>query len=135
VNSRELVDRYVAVWNEPDRERRRSAVAALWTEDALHVLQPPEKVQETAATMHVTATFQARGHGELEPEWLAPYEEFVAPGEFSFKARDNSARLGDVVKLGWEMVSSRGEVVGVGLEFVILDPDGRIRSDYQFIES
>jgi hypothetical protein len=36
-DSRKLVDRYVAIWNEPDVERRRSAVAALWTEDAVVV--------------------------------------------------------------------------------------------------
>jgi hypothetical protein len=33
------------------------------------------------------------------------------------------------------MVSASGEVAGVGLEFVVLDADGRIRMDYQFIES
>jgi hypothetical protein len=33
------------------------------------------------------------------------------------------------------MVSADGEVAGVGLEFVVLGPDGRIRLDYQFIES
>jgi hypothetical protein len=27
-------DRYVAFWNEPDPERRREGVAALWAEDA-----------------------------------------------------------------------------------------------------
>jgi len=43
--------------------------------------------------------------------------------------------LGDVVKFNWEMVSTSGEVVGVGLEFMILAADGRIRMDYQFIES
>jgi hypothetical protein len=29
----ELVDRYVSVWNEPDAERRRQGIAALWAED------------------------------------------------------------------------------------------------------
>jgi hypothetical protein len=33
------------------------------------------------------------------------------------------------------MVSGSGEVAGVGLELLVLDADGRIRSDYQFIES
>jgi hypothetical protein len=33
------------------------------------------------------------------------------------------------------MVSADGQVAGVGLEFLILGPDGRIRRDYQFIES
>jgi hypothetical protein len=32
------------------------------------------------------------------------YQDFVAPGEFSFRRRDNAARLDDVVKFNWEMV-------------------------------
>jgi hypothetical protein len=63
------------------------------------------------------------------------YEEFIASGEFVFRARDNADRLGNVVKFNWEMVpTSGGEVAGVGLEILILD-DGRIRIDYQFIEA
>ena len=58
------------------------------------------------------------------------------PGEFVFRARDNAARLGNVVKFSWEMVTSgSGEVAGVGLEVLILHDDGRIRIDYQFIEA
>ena len=34
-----------------------------------------------------------------------------------------------------EMVDSDGAVQAVGLEFHVLGPDGRIRTDYQFIES
>jgi hypothetical protein len=45
-------------------------------------------------------------------------------------------RLRDVVKFRWEMVGkATGEVAGVGLEFLVLDEEGRIRTDYQFIES
>jgi hypothetical protein len=33
------------------------------------------------------------------------------------------------------MVTTSGDVAGVGLEFLLLDADGRIRLDYQFIES
>jgi hypothetical protein len=29
----ELVDRYIAVWNEPDDEVRRKHIAELWVED------------------------------------------------------------------------------------------------------
>lgn len=39
------------------------------------------------------------------------YEDFAAPGEFSFRPRDNAAPLDDVVKFNWEMVrTSDGEV-------------------------
>jgi hypothetical protein len=33
------------------------------------------------------------------------------------------------------MVTDAGEVAGVGLEFAVLGADGRISTDYQFIES
>jgi hypothetical protein len=47
----------------------------------------------------------------------------------------NGVRLNDVLKFNWEMVSPNGEVAAIGLEFVILDSEGRrIRLDYQFIE-
>jgi hypothetical protein len=131
----DLVDRYVALWNEPDADRRRRAVAELWTEDAVHFLQPPQEVREAAAALDVTAVFQARGHRELDARVGRAYEQFVAPGEYSFRSQGTDARIGDVVKFRWEMVSTGGVVAAVGLEFLVLDADGRIRLDYQFIES
>jgi hypothetical protein len=133
----ELADRYVAVWNEPDPDRRRAAVAELWTEDGAHILQPLEEIAEIAARpgMGLTAKLEAVGHAALEARVTSAYEEFIAPREFSFRRRDDVARLADVVKFRWQMVSKDGEVACVGLEFLVLAHDGRIRRDFQFIES
>jgi hypothetical protein len=132
---RDLVDRYVAVWNEPDAERRRKAVSELWTEDGVQVLQPPREIRETAATLGVTPTLEARGHDALQVRVTRSYEQFVAPGEFIFKPRDNADRLGDVVKFNWEMVrGSDGEVAASGLQILVLDDDGRIKTDYLFVD-
>ncbi len=50
-------------------------------------------------------------------------------GVHSFRARDNAARLDEVVKFNWEMVrTSDGEVAGVGLKILVLDDDGRIHA-------
>jgi hypothetical protein len=39
------------------------------------------------------------------------------------------------VKLAWEAVrTSDRAVAGWGVDLLLLDPDGRIRVDYQFIE-
>ena len=108
-NTRDLVDRYVAVWSEPNAERRRRAVATLWTEDGVHLLQPPQSVRDAAAALAVNAVFQARGHEELEARVARAYEEFIAPGEFSFRSRHDATHLGDVVKFHWEMVSKSGK--------------------------
>ena len=43
-NTKELVDRHAAIWNEPDADRRRKAFRELWSENAVHILQPPQEV-------------------------------------------------------------------------------------------
>ena len=132
-----LADRYVALWNEADADRRRAAIADLWTEEGAHILQPPQEMRELAAGpgIGLTATLEARGHSALETRATAVYEAFSSAGDFRFQRRDDVERLADVVKFTWEMVSRAGNVAGVGLEFLILAPDGRIARDYQFIES
>lgn len=132
----ELAGRYVALWNEADPLRRRAAIANLWIEDGVHILQPPQEVREIAARRGIglTARLEARGHAALEARVTSAFEEFVAPGEFSFRRRDSATCLDDVVKFRWEMVSRDGDVAGTGLEFLVVAPDGRIRRDYQFIE-
>lgn len=135
IDAKELVGRYVAVWNEPDAGLRRKAVAELWTEDGVQLLQPPQDIREAAAALGVTPILEARGHEALEARVTRSYEKFVAPGEFFFRPRDNADRLADIVKFTWEMVpTDGGEPVGAGLEILVLGADSRIRTDYQFIE-
>ncbi|MEU7869240.1 hypothetical protein [Dactylosporangium sp. NPDC049140] len=132
----DIIDRYVALWNEPDPNRRREAVRELWARDAVHVLQPPAELRAVAAGLGFDRpVLEARGHEALERRVTRAYEEFVAPGAFAFRARGDGERLRDVVKFRWEMVpTAGGDVAGVGLEVLLLDPDGRIAADYQFIE-
>ena len=136
IGPQELADRYVAVWNEPDAKLRRKAIHELWAEDGVHILQPPQEIRKAAVGLGFTSTtLKARGHNALEVRVTRAYKEFVAPGQFIFKARDNTDRLDNVVKFNWDMVSPGGdEVAGTGLEILIFDEHGRIKTDYQFIE-
>jgi hypothetical protein len=136
VDPRELVRRYVAVWHEPDAELRRKAIRELWAEDGAHILQPPQEIRQAAAGLGFpSTTLQACGHDALEVRVTRTYQDFVAPGTYTFQARDNADRLGNVVKFNWEMVPADGrEAAGAGLEILLLDEDGRITTDYQFIE-
>jgi len=135
-NPNELAERYVALWNEPDIERRRATVRALWADDGMQILQPPRDIRERAAAIGFFApTLEACGHEALVARVGTAYEEFVAPGKFEFRGRGEVVRLKDVVKFEWEMVPvTGGEPVGGGTEFVVFDGDGRIRADYQFID-
>jgi hypothetical protein len=124
-----LVDRYVALWNEADLERRRRVIAELWTEDGSQILQPPQEIRAIAASpgIGMAATLEARP--------ATSYEQWVGSDGLSFRRRDDVDRLHDVVKFHWEAVSQDGQVTAVGLVFLILATDGRIRRDYVFIES
>lgn len=134
--AQELANRYVAVWNEPDAGVRRKAVEALWTEDGVHLLEPPEEIVERATGIGVTASLQARGHEELINRVSTAYGEFVAPGEYEFVPHGEAAVLQDMVKLRWAMVpAGGGEALAIGIDLLLLGPDGRIRTDYQFIEA
>jgi hypothetical protein len=124
------------MWNEEDPEARRAAVRELWAEDGGQILQPPREMLDEAGRIgFINPVLEARGHHALEARVTRAYEEFVAPGEFRFRARDDAMRIGDVIKFGWEMVpAAGGEAVAAGTEFLVLDARGCIRSDYQFIE-
>jgi hypothetical protein len=133
---KELVERYVAMWNDADPDARSAAVRDLWAEDGAHILQPPkEMLSEATRIGFINPVLEARGHHELEARVTRAYEEFVASGEFRFRPRGDAAQIGDVIKLGWEMVpAAGGATAATGLEFLLLDAQGRIRCDYQFIE-
>jgi hypothetical protein len=98
----QLAERYTAVWMEPDGDCRRKAIADLWSEDAIHILQPTLEVYEAADERAVNPTWQVRGHDELEARVTSAYEDFVATGQMSFRSRAGAKRLGAAVTWRWE---------------------------------
>ena len=132
----ELAERYLALWNEPDADRRGRIIAELWTADGSQILQPPQEMRAIAASAGIgmAATLEARGHAELEARAATSYDEWVGSAGLSFKRRDDVYRLNDVVKFHWDAFSPDGEVAAVGLVFLVLGADGRIRREYVFIE-
>ena len=134
-SSAELAERYIALWNEPDADRRRRMIAELWTEDGRHLLQPPQEIRGIAAQpgIGLTAILEARGYEAIEARVASAYEHWVGSEGLSFRGRDDAERLGDVVKFHWEAVANDGERFGVGLNFLVLAADGRIERDYAFV--
>lgn len=134
IDPQELAVRYIALWSEPDAGLRRKAVEQLWAEDGAHILQPPLEIREVAAGLGFDATtLEAHGYDAIETRVTRSYERFVAPGTHTFRPRDKAARLRDVVTFGWETVLlNDGTTAGGGLEILVLDDDGRIRTDYMF---
>jgi hypothetical protein len=131
----ELADRYLAVWNERDADRRRRTVAELWAPDGRHFVQPPEEIRRIAAQpgIGLTAVLEARGHHEIEARLASAYEHWVGSEGLSFRRRDDAEQLSDVLKFHWEALDEKGELFAVGLHLLVLAADGRIERDYTFV--
>ena len=117
VNMMDVVDRYVAVWNEPSAGERRKRIGSLWAPDGTTCYR----------------LLDARGHDAIEARVASSWDKWLRDGRFVFRSRPDAVCHHNVVKVNWEMVTTAGgEVEAVGLSFLVLAPDGHIRSDYQF---
>jgi SnoaL-like domain len=116
LDAQALADRYVAAWNEPDAIKRSCAIAALWAPDAL----PHQRARE------------ARGYGALSKLILGVNRNAAQEG-VRFRAAPSARQQRDVVTFRWEMLLTESEtVLASGLEFLIVNDDGRILVDHPF---
>jgi hypothetical protein len=112
------IDRYVAVWNEPDPEARRREIEALWRPDALFA----------------NAGAEYRGHSEIAAGVTLSHDRWVGTGHV-FRSAGLADAHHNVARVVWAMhAPSGGEPVSIGTSFLTFDADGRIVSDHQFID-
>jgi hypothetical protein len=117
-DAQELADRYVAVWNETDPERRRQQIAALWVPGGHHYVDVRE----------------AHGYAALEQRITGSHNKNVRDGGQRFHTAKDAQTLRNVVTFHWEMLPVAEERVAArGLEVLNVDTEGRILVDYQFI--
>jgi EmrB/QacA subfamily drug resistance transporter len=120
ISAQQLAERYVAVWNEADPGVRRDAIAQLWRPDGVHYV----------------ATREARGYAALEERIIGSHNKNVRDAGYLFRAVNNARALRGVVTFNWQMIRPATEqVLAVGLEFLQVDEEDRIISDFQFIVS
>jgi hypothetical protein len=133
----QLVDRYTALWNEPDPAVRRKLIHEVWRPDGAEVLiDPPQDIREAAKNLEFpTPTLDVHGYDALEARVTRAYEMFVAAGDHEFRRHGEAAELLDhVITYRWDMVTvADGEPVGGGAGMLVLDGDDRIRVIYQAI--
>lgn len=117
-DAQELADRYVAVWNQADAERRRQQIAALWVPEGRHYVDVRE----------------ALGYAALEQRITGSHNKNVRDGGHRFRAAKDARMLHDVIVFHWEMLlAAEDRVAARGLEVLRVDSQGRILVDYQLI--
>ncbi|MFI7693321.1 nuclear transport factor 2 family protein [Nonomuraea sp. NPDC049655] len=111
----ELVERYIAAWNETDADARAKAVAELWTEDATYT----DPMADVAGHAGIAAMIEGA-------QGMFPGLVFT-PGEV-FDAHHHIARF------TWHLGPAGEEPLAVGFDVVELAEDGRIRRVLGFLD-
>jgi hypothetical protein len=111
----DLIERYLACWNERDEAARRALVAQTWTEDARYT-DPLADVEGAAAIEQTIAAVQAQ------------FPEFVFSPIGSVDAHHQQARF------SWGLGPAAQEPVIVGFDVAVTAPDGRISSVLGFLD-
>jgi len=118
-HAEDIARRYVHIWNEIDPAARRALVAGLWIENGTHYVRARE----------------VHGHADLEVRVATSHQTNVVERNYKFEVAGGVEPLRDMVKFNWRMVpSGGGAVAATGLIVLLLADDGRVRTDYQFID-
>jgi SnoaL-like domain len=113
---RALIDRYIAMWNETDTERRREIIAATVTEDATY-LDP---------------LLSGTGVDGIDAMIAGAQQQF--PGH-RFELSSGPDAHHDRVRFAWTLhPDDGGGPVAAGVDFGTLAEDGRLRAVTGFLE-
>jgi SnoaL-like domain len=97
----QLIDRYIAMWNETDGKRRRDLIAQVWSEDATYV----------------DPVLQGDGHVGIDAMVQAVHQRF--PGH-RFRRTSDVDTHHDRVRFDWQLAPEGGAAVVEGVDFGVV---------------
>lgn len=110
-----VVERYLAIWNEADAERRQDLIARTWDDDA-HYIDP---------------LMQGDGHAGIDALVQAVHQQF--PG-FRFRPLGAADGHNSYVRFSWELGPEGGPAPIAGSDVATLAPDGRLQRVIGFLD-
>ena len=118
-NAQLIAERYVALWNERDAEKRRRDIEAFFAPAAEHYVKGREAI----------------GYDALEARIIGSHEKNVRDGGNIFREAPGAQQLRNVVIFDWAMTPAGDPktVSAIGREVITLEPEGRAISDFMFI--
>jgi hypothetical protein len=110
----DLIDRYIAAWNETDAPRRKALIARTWTEGASY-LDP---------------LMNSEGHAGIDAMIAGVQAKF--PG-FRFSLSGKVDAFQDRVRFSWELGPQNGPAVVKGTDFAVV-ADNRLQAVTGFLD-
>ncbi|MGE0153879.1 MAG: nuclear transport factor 2 family protein [Reyranellaceae bacterium] len=114
-DAKDLVDRYIAIWNDTDAASRRALIARTWTEDA----------------SYVDPLMQGDGHDGLDAMIAGVQQRFP---DFRFSLLGAPDAHGDRLRFGWALGPQGGAAVVKGTDFAVVAGDGRLQAVTGFLD-
>ena len=111
----EIVERYIAAWNEKDAQHRRALVDALWTEDG----------------SYTDPLADANGRAEIDGLIGAVQQQFP---DFVFTLGGPVDAHHEQARFTWHLGPSGAEPIVIGFDVAVLDADGQISSVHGFLD-
>jgi hypothetical protein len=111
----DVVERYLAVWNETDAVRRRELIGRTWTD---------------RASYH-DPLMQADGHAGIDALVQGVHQQF--PG-YRFRQVGPVDGHHTYVRFAWELGPEDGPAPIAGSDVATLAPDGRVQSVIGFLD-
>ena len=109
-----IAERYIAVWNETDAERRRHLIAKTFTEDG----------------SYVDPLWTAGGHAEIDGMVAAVHGRF--PG-FRFALTGPADGYGERLRFSWKLGPADNDDMIQGTDFAVV-VDGRLKTVVGFLD-
>ncbi len=110
------IERYIAIWNEPDQARRRELIARTWTEDATYV--DPLVVAE--------------GYEAIDAVVAAAQAQF--PG-FVFRLAGPEDAHHHLARFTWELApTADADAIVIGFDVAVFAGDGRLQAVHGFLD-
>ncbi|MDL2397706.1 nuclear transport factor 2 family protein [Rhizobium mayense] len=109
-----IAERYLAVWNETEAERRRALITEAWTESC----------------SYVDPLMRGEGHEQIDALVAAVHTRL--PG-FRFKLAGLADRYGDNIRFSWSLGTEGEEPLIKGTDFAILDGE-RLKTVHGFLD-
>jgi SnoaL-like domain len=110
----EIIERYIATWNETDPGRRRALIDEVWAPDG----------------SYTDPLAEVRGRDQIDAVVAAAQQQF--PG-LVFRLAGPVDANHNQARFTWQLGSS-GEPLVVGFDVAVLDGEGRIRSVHGFLD-
>lgn len=112
---RDLIEQYLACWNEADPAKRRELIGETWADDG----------------SYTDPLADVRGHDQIDAVIAAAQEQF--PG-LSFALTGPVDSHHRQARFAWGLGQGGGEPVAEGSDVAVTGPDGRLSAVFGFLD-